>query len=171
MDQALIDDIFAQEWGRVLAALIGILGDFELAEDAAQEAFVRAAERWPRDGVPDAPVAWLAEVSARAWLDAAALALSWALVALSNPAWARALMPETSCVDCQARKASNMASNVDSGAPEVGTAGEAVRGMGVVIGMGGYVGRPSISKRTEDRLTASRATSADLRMPNSRLCS
>ena len=59
MDQALIDDIFAQEWGRVLAALIGILGDFELAEDAAQEAFVRAAERWPRDGVPDAPVAWL----------------------------------------------------------------------------------------------------------------
>lgn len=57
--QALIDDIFSREWGRVLAALIGVLGDFELAEDAAQEAFVRAAERWPRDGVPDAPVAWL----------------------------------------------------------------------------------------------------------------
>lgn len=40
--QALIDDIFSREWGRVLAALIGVLGDFELAEDAAQEAFVRA---------------------------------------------------------------------------------------------------------------------------------
>ncbi|BBX86739.1 RNA polymerase sigma factor [Mycolicibacterium aubagnense] len=57
--QALINDVFQRDWGRVLAALIGVLGDFELAEDAAQEAFVRAAERWPRDGVPDAPVAWL----------------------------------------------------------------------------------------------------------------
>ncbi|TLH67405.1 RNA polymerase subunit sigma-24 [Mycolicibacterium aubagnense] len=55
----MINDVFQRDWGRVLAALIGVLGDFELAEDAAQEAFVRAAERWPRDGVPDAPVAWL----------------------------------------------------------------------------------------------------------------
>ena len=69
MDQALIDDIFAQEWGRVLAALIGILGDFELAEDAAQEAFVRAAERWPRDGTPDAPVAWLVRTGRNVAID------------------------------------------------------------------------------------------------------
>jgi RNA polymerase sigma-70 factor (ECF subfamily) len=43
----------------VLAALIGFLGDFELAEEAAQEAFAIAAERWPRDGMPDNPGAWL----------------------------------------------------------------------------------------------------------------
>jgi RNA polymerase sigma-70 factor (ECF subfamily) len=43
----------------VLATLIGLLGDFELAEEAAQEAFALAAERWPRDGEPANPVAWL----------------------------------------------------------------------------------------------------------------
>ena len=43
----------------MLATLIGFLGDFELAEEAAQEAFTVAAERWPRDGTPDNPRAWL----------------------------------------------------------------------------------------------------------------
>jgi len=43
----------------VLANLIGFLGDFDLAEEAAQEAFAIAAERWPRDGMPDNPGAWL----------------------------------------------------------------------------------------------------------------
>jgi RNA polymerase sigma-70 factor (ECF subfamily) len=43
----------------VLATLIGFFGDFELAEEAAQEAFATAAERWPRDGTPDNPRAWL----------------------------------------------------------------------------------------------------------------
>jgi RNA polymerase sigma-70 factor (ECF subfamily) len=43
----------------VLASLVGFLGDFDLAEDAAQEAFAIAAERWARDGVPDNPGAWL----------------------------------------------------------------------------------------------------------------
>jgi RNA polymerase sigma-70 factor (ECF subfamily) len=43
----------------VLASLIGFLGDFDLAEEAAQEAFTIAAERWPRDGTPDSPRAWL----------------------------------------------------------------------------------------------------------------
>jgi RNA polymerase sigma-70 factor, ECF subfamily len=43
----------------VLATLIGLLGDFELAEEAAQDAFALAAERWPRDGEPTSPGAWL----------------------------------------------------------------------------------------------------------------
>ncbi|HYY74104.1 MAG TPA: DUF6596 domain-containing protein, partial [Solirubrobacterales bacterium] len=43
----------------MLASLIGFLGDFDLAEEAAQEAFAVAAERWPRDGTPDNPRAWL----------------------------------------------------------------------------------------------------------------
>jgi RNA polymerase sigma-70 factor, ECF subfamily len=54
-----LEEIFREEWGRVLATLIGLLGDFDLAEDAAQEAFAIAADRWPRDGVPSNPRAWL----------------------------------------------------------------------------------------------------------------
>jgi RNA polymerase sigma-70 factor (ECF subfamily) len=54
-----LEQIFRDQWGRVLAALIGFLGDFELAEEAAQEAFAAAAERWPRDGIPANPGAWL----------------------------------------------------------------------------------------------------------------
>jgi RNA polymerase sigma-70 factor, ECF subfamily len=54
-----LDGVFREHWGRVLATLVGILGDIELAEDAVQEAFAIAAERWPRDGEPDNPVGWL----------------------------------------------------------------------------------------------------------------
>jgi RNA polymerase sigma-70 factor (ECF subfamily) len=54
-----LEEIFREEWGRVLATLIGVLGDFDLAEDAAQEAFAIAAGRWPRDGIPTNPRAWL----------------------------------------------------------------------------------------------------------------
>ncbi|HEX5582646.1 RNA polymerase sigma factor [Gaiella sp.] len=54
-----LEQVFCDEWGRVLASLIGVLGDFDLAEDAAQEAFAIAAERWPRDGPPESPRAWL----------------------------------------------------------------------------------------------------------------
>jgi RNA polymerase sigma-70 factor (ECF subfamily) len=54
-----LDGVFRDEWGRVLATLIGLLGDFDLAEEAAQEAFAAAAERWPHEGVPDKPRAWL----------------------------------------------------------------------------------------------------------------
>ena len=54
-----LDGIFREEWGRVLATLIGVLGDFDLAEDATQEAFAIAADRWPRDGIPANPRAWL----------------------------------------------------------------------------------------------------------------
>ena len=55
----MLEDVFREQWGRVLATLVGILGDIELAEDAAQEAFVLAAERWPRDGQPMNPTGWL----------------------------------------------------------------------------------------------------------------
>jgi RNA polymerase sigma-70 factor (ECF subfamily) len=58
-DRALIERVFREEWGRVLASLIGYLGDFDLAEEAAQEAFAIAAERWPREGEPTNPGAWL----------------------------------------------------------------------------------------------------------------
>jgi len=56
---AALDRVFREQWGRVLAALIGFLGDFDLAEEAAQEAFAVAAERWPREGIPTSPGSWL----------------------------------------------------------------------------------------------------------------
>ena len=56
---AILEDVFRDQWGRVLAALIGFLGDFDLAEEAAQDAFAIAAERWPREGVPANPGGWL----------------------------------------------------------------------------------------------------------------
>ena len=55
----MLDEVFRADWGRVVASLVGILGDIDLAEDAAQEAFAIAAERWPRDGVPANPAGWL----------------------------------------------------------------------------------------------------------------
>ncbi|HEV3034458.1 MAG TPA: RNA polymerase sigma factor [Solirubrobacteraceae bacterium] len=54
-----LDGVFREHWGRVLAALIGFLGDFDRAEEATQEAFAIAAERWARDGTPGNPAAWL----------------------------------------------------------------------------------------------------------------
>ncbi|MEU9839636.1 sigma-70 family RNA polymerase sigma factor [Actinomadura sp. NPDC048032] len=50
---------FREEWGRVVATLIRMTGDWDLAEECAQEAFARALERWPDDGVPRRPGAWL----------------------------------------------------------------------------------------------------------------
>ncbi len=53
------EEIYRQEWGQVVATLIRLTGNWELAEECAQEAFAAALERWPKDGVPDRPGAWL----------------------------------------------------------------------------------------------------------------
>ncbi|TCM44979.1 RNA polymerase sigma factor [Kribbella sp. VKM Ac-2568] len=55
----MLEEVFRDEWGRVLASLIGFLGDFDKAEEAVQDAFATAAERWPVAGVPANPGAWL----------------------------------------------------------------------------------------------------------------
>jgi len=64
-----VDQAFRDEWGRVLAGLIGFLGDFDLAEEAAQEAFAIAVERWPREGAPANPRAWLATTARNRAID------------------------------------------------------------------------------------------------------
>jgi RNA polymerase sigma-70 factor (ECF subfamily) len=66
---AQIEKTFREEHGRVLAALISLLGDFELAEDALQDALVNALERWKTDGVPRNPGAWLMTVAKRRAID------------------------------------------------------------------------------------------------------
>ncbi len=57
---AVLEQAFREHWGRVVAFLVGFLGDLDIAEEAAQEAFAIAAARWPRDGTPTNPGAWLA---------------------------------------------------------------------------------------------------------------
>jgi RNA polymerase sigma-70 factor (ECF subfamily) len=54
-----VDLAFRDEWGRVVATLIRTAGDWDLAEECAQDAFAMALQRWPRDGIPDRPGAWL----------------------------------------------------------------------------------------------------------------
>lgn len=65
----VIESTFRQESGRVIAALISTLGDFDLAEDALQEALVVALERWPADGIPRNPGAWLTTIARRKAID------------------------------------------------------------------------------------------------------
>ena len=54
-----VEQVFKEEWGHAVAILTRVLGDLELAEDAVQDAFATAIERWPRDGVPRKPGAWI----------------------------------------------------------------------------------------------------------------
>jgi RNA polymerase sigma-70 factor (ECF subfamily) len=57
--KAAVDAAFREEWGRVVATLIRVTGDWDLAEECAQDAFAMALQRWPRDGIPGRPGAWL----------------------------------------------------------------------------------------------------------------
>jgi len=64
-----VADAFREEWGRITAALIRQTGDWDLAEECAQDAFARALRRWPRDGVPNRPGAWLMTVARNGAID------------------------------------------------------------------------------------------------------
>jgi RNA polymerase sigma-70 factor (ECF subfamily) len=64
-----VDRVFREESGRAVATLIRVLGDFDLAEEAVQEAFVVALERWPRDGLPHNPGAWITTTARRRAID------------------------------------------------------------------------------------------------------
>ena len=66
-----IETVFRDEYGKVSAALIRILRDFDAAEEAIQEAFAVALVRWPVDGVPDNPAAWITTAARRKAIDAA----------------------------------------------------------------------------------------------------
>jgi len=58
-----IETVYRSDWGRIVAALIRIYGDFDLAEDVAQEAFSAAVDQWRTDGIPENPRAWLIQTA------------------------------------------------------------------------------------------------------------
>jgi RNA polymerase sigma-70 factor (ECF subfamily) len=64
-----IERFYREEFGRILATLIRVLGDFDLAEDAAQDAFASAVEQWHRDGLPENPRAWIIGVARHKAID------------------------------------------------------------------------------------------------------
>jgi RNA polymerase sigma-70 factor (ECF subfamily) len=65
----VVTEVFHREWARLVATLIGSSGDWDLAQECAQEAFTQAWRTWPRDGVPDRPGAWLLTTARRRMLD------------------------------------------------------------------------------------------------------
>lgn len=69
MTTQAVERVFREESGRITATLIRVLGDFDLAEEAMQEAFAAALTRWPADGVPDNPAAWITTTARRKALD------------------------------------------------------------------------------------------------------
>ena len=64
-----VEDVYRSDWGRIVATLIGLLGDFDLAEEYAQEAFTAALNQWPVTGVPESPRAWIVQTARHKAID------------------------------------------------------------------------------------------------------
>lgn len=66
---AAIDEVYRSDWGRIVATLIRLFDDFDLAEEAAQEAFAAAVEEWPVSGIPQVPRAWIIQTARNKAID------------------------------------------------------------------------------------------------------
>ena len=66
---AAVDAVYRSDWGRIVATLIRLVGDFDVAEEAAQEAFAAAVDKWPAAGVPDFPRAWIIQTARHKAID------------------------------------------------------------------------------------------------------
>jgi RNA polymerase sigma-70 factor (ECF subfamily) len=66
---AAIDAVYRSDWGRIVATLIKVVGDFDIAEEAAQEAFAAAVEQWQTSGLPDSPSAWVIQTARHKAID------------------------------------------------------------------------------------------------------
>src|SRR3989440_8514083 len=64
-----VDEVYRRDWGRIIATLIGTFGDFDLAEEATQEAFAAALNQWRTDGIPDSPAAWIIQTARHKAID------------------------------------------------------------------------------------------------------
>ena len=60
---AAVDAVYRSDWGRIVATLIRLVGDFDLAEETAQEAFTAAVDQWRASGVPEFPRAWIIQTA------------------------------------------------------------------------------------------------------------
>lgn len=69
VDAETLDRVFRAEYGRTVAVLTRMLGDLDLAEEAVQEAFTVAADRWPSAGLPPSPAGWLVTTARNRALD------------------------------------------------------------------------------------------------------
>src|SRR5437870_9285303 len=67
--KAAIDSVYRSDWGRIVATLIRLFGDFDVAEEAAQEAFTAAADQWRDSGIPEFPRAWIIQTARHKALD------------------------------------------------------------------------------------------------------
>src|SRR5213596_1218749 len=66
---AVVDSVYRSDWGRIVATLIRLVGDFDVAEEAAQEAFAAAVDQWRASGVPDFPRAWIIQTARHKAID------------------------------------------------------------------------------------------------------
>jgi RNA polymerase sigma-70 factor (ECF subfamily) len=66
---AAVEELYRSDWGRIVATLIGLLGDFDLAEEYAQEAFAAALNQWPESGIPEFPRAWVVQAARHKAID------------------------------------------------------------------------------------------------------
>lgn len=66
---AAVEELYRADWGRIVATLIGLVGDFDLAEEAAQEAFTAAVDQWKESGVPEFPRAWIIQAARNKAID------------------------------------------------------------------------------------------------------
>src|SRR5215470_4507942 len=64
-----IETVYRSDWGRIVATLIRLFGDFDVAEEAAQEAFAAAVEQWPVAGIPEFPRAWIIQTARHKAID------------------------------------------------------------------------------------------------------
>ena len=64
-----IERVFREEYGRAVAVLVRVFGDIDVAEEAVQDAFAVASERWPGDGVPPSPAGWIITTARRRAID------------------------------------------------------------------------------------------------------
>ena len=64
-----VETLYRSDWGRIVSVLIGLVGDFDLAEESAQEAFTAAVDQWRVTGIPELPRAWIIQTARHKAID------------------------------------------------------------------------------------------------------
>lgn len=83
----VVEELYRRDWGRIVATLIRLVGDFEVAEEAAQEAFTAAVDQWREDGIPQFPRAWIIQTARHKAIDRIRRAARHQEIVSSEPAF------------------------------------------------------------------------------------